>query len=91
MKKKNLNLFNIRLTISDLIFLYKQISLKKSLMRATHNLYLKKSINVKGNIADLGAGKIMLIMNILMQIKRNWIVMIFIKLIVDQIFYHFVI
>ena len=26
-------------------------------MRATHNLYLKKSINVKGNIADLGAGK----------------------------------
>ena len=26
-------------------------------MRATHNLYLKKSIKVKGNIADLGAGK----------------------------------
>ena len=57
LKKKNLNLFNIRLTISDLIFFYKQISFKKSLMRATHNLYLEKSINVKGNIADLGAGK----------------------------------
>ena len=40
-------------------------------MRATHNLYLKKSINVKGNIADLGAGKHILTMNILMQIKRT--------------------
>lgn len=57
MKKNKLKLFNIRLTISDLIFFYKQISSKKSLMRATHNLYLKKSIKVKGNIADLGAGK----------------------------------
>lgn len=57
MKKNKLKLFNIRLTISDLIFFYKQISLNKSLIRATHNLYLKKNININGNIADLGAGK----------------------------------
>jgi SAM-dependent methyltransferase len=57
LKKNKLKLFNIKLTILDLLFFYKQISLKKSLMRATHNLYLKKNINIKGNIADLGAGE----------------------------------
>ncbi len=56
MKNKKIEIFNIKLTSTDLIFLYKQISLSKSFLRSTHNLFLKKKINIKGKIADLGAG-----------------------------------
>ena len=56
MKNKKINIFNINLNFSDLIFLYKQIILKKSFLRSTHNLFLKKKINIKGKSADLGSG-----------------------------------
>ena len=56
MKKNNLDIFNINLTFSDLSFLYNQISLNRSFMRASHNLFLKKKLNIKGLTADLGSG-----------------------------------
>lgn len=56
MKNRKIKLFNFNLTFSDLFFLYQQISLKKSFLRSTHNLFLKKNINIKGKIADLGSG-----------------------------------
>jgi len=56
LKKNNLDIFNINLTFSDLSFLYNQISLNRSFMRASHNLFLKKKLNIKGLTADLGSG-----------------------------------
>ena len=56
MKDKKIKIFNFNLTFSDLFFLYQQISSKKSFLRSTHNLFLKKNINIKGSIADLGSG-----------------------------------
>ena len=41
--KKNFFFFNIGLNLSDQFFLYKQIMMGKSYMRATHNLFLKKN------------------------------------------------
>lgn len=55
-KKKKLELFNIKLTISDLCFFYKQVSLNRSFMRSTHNLFLHRKINIKQNCADFGSG-----------------------------------
>ncbi|MDC0533528.1 class I SAM-dependent methyltransferase [Candidatus Pelagibacter sp.] len=56
MKKNYPDIFNINLTLSDLSFLYNQISLNRSFMRASHNLFLKKKLNIKGLTADLGSG-----------------------------------
>ena len=39
--QKKINFFNIRLKISDLLFLFREIMGGRSYMRATHNLYLK--------------------------------------------------
>lgn len=55
-EKKNINFFNISLNFSDQFFLYKQILLGKSYMRASHNLFLKKKININSLTADLGSG-----------------------------------
>lgn len=57
MKNKKIKIFNFHFTFSDLSFLYQQITSKKSFLRSTHNFFLKKNINIKGSIADLGAGK----------------------------------
>jgi len=48
--------FNIGLNLSDQVFFIKQIFLGKSFMRATHNLFLKKKININVFTADLGSG-----------------------------------
>ena len=55
--KKNINFFNIGLNISDQLFLFKQIMLGKSYMRASHNLYLKKNLSLNSPTADLGSGE----------------------------------
>lgn len=57
MKNKTIKIFNYNLNFSDLFFLYHQISKKNSFLRSTHNLFLKKDINIKGSVADLGSGK----------------------------------
>tara|TARA_B110000971_G_C20032236_1_gene512006 strand:- start:3405 stop:4097 length:693 start_codon:yes stop_codon:yes gene_type:complete len=56
MKKNMIKYFNIGLNLSDQIFFIKQIFLGKSFMRATHNLFLKKNININVFTADLGSG-----------------------------------
>ena len=56
-EKKNIKIFNYNLTFSDLFFLYKQILSKKSFLRSTHNLFLKKKIDIKQPVANLGSGK----------------------------------
>ena len=48
--------FNIGLNLSDQVFFINQIFLGKSFMRATHNLFLKKKININVFTADLGSG-----------------------------------
>ena len=48
--------FNIGINLSDQVFFIKQIFLGKSFMRATHNLFLKKKININVFTADLGSG-----------------------------------
>ena len=55
--QKKINFFNIRLKISDLLFLFREIMGGRSYMRATHNLYLKKNLSLKNLTADLGSGK----------------------------------
>ena len=55
--KKKINYFNITLSLKDISFLFGQINLKKSFLRSTHYLFLKKFIGVKGDVADLGSGK----------------------------------
>ena len=44
------------LSPADLFFLLKQISKKRSYMRATHNLFLKKKITINNLTANLGSG-----------------------------------
>ena len=54
--KKKTDYFNISLNLKDLIFLFDQIFFNKSFLRSTHNLFLKKKIKVKKDVADLGSG-----------------------------------
>ena len=54
--KKKTDYFNISLNLKDLIFLFDQIFSNKSFLRSTHNLFLKKKIKVKKDVADLGSG-----------------------------------
>ena len=54
--KKKTDYFNITLNLKDLIFLFDQIFSNKSFLRSTHNLFLKKKIKVKKDVADLGSG-----------------------------------
>ena len=48
--------FNAALNFHDQLFLYKQIISRKSYMRATHNLFLKKKITLNTLSGDLGSG-----------------------------------
>ena len=48
--------FNTGLNFHDQLFLYKQIISRKSYMRATHNLFLKKKIILNTLTGDLGSG-----------------------------------
>ena len=57
MENKKIKIFNFSLTLSDLFFLYKQISSNKSFLRSTHYLFLKKKIKIKQPVANLGSGK----------------------------------
>ena len=57
MEQNKIDYFNINLNFKNLIFLLNQIIKGKSYMRATHNLFLKKKINVKSPIANIGSGK----------------------------------
>ena len=57
MKTNKIQFFNISLKLSDQIFFLKQIFKGKSYMRATHNLFLKKNINLTQPIANIGSGK----------------------------------
>ena len=57
MTQKKINYFNINLNFKNLSFLLNQILRGKSYLRATHNLFLKNNINLKGKIANLGSGK----------------------------------
>jgi hypothetical protein len=57
MTQKKINYFNINLNFKNLLFLLNQILQGKSYLRATHNLFLKNNINLKGKIANLGSGK----------------------------------
>ena len=56
-KTNKIQFFNISLKLSDQIFFLKQIFKGKSFMRATHNLFLKKNINLTQPIANIGSGK----------------------------------
>jgi hypothetical protein len=53
---KKIDFFNIGLNPSDHFFLYQQIMMGKSYMRATHNLFLKKKLTINNFTGDLGAG-----------------------------------
>jgi len=57
MEQKKINYFNINLNFKNLLFLFNQIVKGKSYMRATHNLFLKKKINMKLPTANIGSGK----------------------------------
>ena len=57
MEQNKIEYFNINLSFKDLIFLLNQIIKGRSYMRTTHNLFLKKKINVKSPIANIGSGK----------------------------------
>ena len=57
MEQNKIDYFNINLNFKNLIFLLNQIIKGKSYMRATHNLFLKKKINVKSPTANIGSGK----------------------------------
>lgn len=57
MKLNKINYFNIDMSFKNLSFLFNQIKKGKSYLRATHNLFLKNKINLKGSIANLGSGK----------------------------------
>jgi len=54
MSKKN-KYFNIPVNFSSLIFIYKELRKGKSIMRITHNYYLK-NLSIYGDTADLGSG-----------------------------------
>ena len=53
---KTIKIFNIGLNLKDQIFLFEQFMKGYSFMRATHNLFLKKNINLNSLTADLGSG-----------------------------------
>ena len=57
METNNIHFFNISLKLRDQIFLFKQIIKGNSYMRSTHNLFLKKKINIKQPVANIGSGK----------------------------------
>ena len=57
MTQNKINYFNIGINFKDLLFLLNQIVKGKSYMRATHNLFLKKKINLEDPIANIGSGK----------------------------------
>ena len=50
-----LNYYNINFNFSNFISVYKNISLNKSIMRITHNIFLKKK-KLFGSIANIGSG-----------------------------------
>lgn len=54
--------YNLSFNLSDLISIYKYISVNKSVMRITHNMFLKKK-KIFGNIANVGSGENINIMN----------------------------
>ena len=57
MEKNKIQFFNISSKLSDQKFFFNQVMRGKSFMRATHNLFLKKNINIKHQTANIGSGK----------------------------------
>ena len=51
----NVKLFNIPLSIKSILFIYKKIKEKKSVMRITHEYFLYR-LQISGLTADLGSG-----------------------------------
>jgi hypothetical protein len=58
-----LEYYNLSFNFSDFISVYKHISVNKSVMRITHNMFLRKK-KVFGNIANVGSGENINIMNV---------------------------
>jgi SAM-dependent methyltransferase len=63
-----LNHYNINFDYSDFAALYKIISLNKSIMRITHNLFLRKK-KISGRIANVGSGANIDIKNVFKEVN----------------------